>query len=445
MRRVALPLLLVGALAAVVLTGTPTTAAPLALCRQRRTTTDRAPARHRADDGEPQLQRTSSAAPTRRTRPASPSSAASRPAFFAATHSLGRQLPRPLERAITRRSRPGGCGSSQRACTDLPTTSTSSSTRARSTLGHLHRVDADATARRPAAGATQPRTTSTASGTTRIFFSTAIPTTECDAHDIAVTDLTAQSGRTLVRPPDQTLPAFSFVTPNARQQQAGAATRAHGEQTGDALLQQFLSTVQQSNSYQAGNTLVLITYDEGAGSGDVDAARTAPTRALDLPVTNGVSAHQDSCHIPLFVVYPYTPAGDHDPTFFDHYSITKTVEQLFGLPYLAHAGDAQTESLVGHFGIPAPGPLDVHAAGASAVPPTRSTASGTLSVAGTATSDTPVSAVQVSVDGGTPQPACSRVRAGRSISTRPPSPTASTRSASRRPTRAATPVRPALS
>ena len=73
-----------------------------------------------------------------------------------------------------------------------------------------------------------------------------------------------------------------------------------------------------------------------------------------MPVTNGISAHQDSCHVPLFVVYPYTPPGTSDGTFFDHYSITKTVADLFGLPYPGHAGDAQTASLVGHFSIPAP-------------------------------------------------------------------------------------------
>ena len=74
-----------------------------------------------------------------------------------------------------------------------------------------------------------------------------------------------------------------------------------------------------------------------------------------MPIVDDVSAHQDSCHIPLFVVYPYTPAGAVDDGFLDDYSITKTVEDIFGLSHLAHAGDAQTASLVGHFGIVATG------------------------------------------------------------------------------------------
>ncbi len=71
--------------------------------------------------------------------------------------------------------------------------------------------------------------------------------------------------------------------------------------------------MQQSASYQAGNTLILITYDEGTGA-DAKTGEDCTNQALDLPITNGVSAHQDSCHIPLFVVYPYTPTGTADPT-----------------------------------------------------------------------------------------------------------------------------------
>ena len=111
-----------------------------------------------------------------------------------------------------------------------------------------------------------------------------------------------------------------------------------------------MATVQQSNSHQAGNTLLLITYDEGTGS-DSKVGEDCTNQSLDMPVTSGTSAHQDSCHVPFFVVYPYTTTGASVGTFFDHYSVTKTVEDLFGLPYLAHSGDPQTNSLIGHFGI----------------------------------------------------------------------------------------------
>jgi len=234
-----------------------------------------------------------------------------------------------------------------------------------------------------------------------IIFYTDIPLAECQAYDVGVSDLTAQSGAFWNDLEAQTLPSFSWVTPNAANDDEGAGTKAQNEQVADTWLQNFIGLVEQSNSYQAGNTLVLVTYDEGSGA-DRTIGEDCTNESLDLPVTNGVSAHQDSCHVPLFVVYPYTPAGDSDPTFFDHYSVTKTVEDLFGLPYLAHAGDAQTSSLVEHFGIPA-GATTIGSPVVSILQPASGAAmSGAITVSGTAGDSAGIAQVQVSADGGTP-------------------------------------------
>jgi phosphatidylinositol-3-phosphatase len=236
------------------------------------------------------------------------------------------------------------------------------------------------------------------------LFYTDIPTAACQANDVGVSDLRAQSGAFWNALQNQSLPSLSWVTPSAADNNEGPGSKAQNEQVADAWLKSFIGTVQQSNSYQSGNTLMLVTYDEGTGADAID-GEDCTNQSLDLPVTRGVSAHQDSCHVPLFVIYPYTPAGNTDPDFFDHYSITKTVEDIFGLPYLAHAGDAQTNSLVGHFGIPQanisnPGPTVT-----ITQPSSNATVSGTLIVSGTAADSAGITQVQVSVDGGTPQTA----------------------------------------
>jgi phosphatidylinositol-3-phosphatase len=177
-----------------------------------------------------------------------------------------------------------------------------------------------------------------------------ISVSECRDDDLPIANLTAESGPLWAALQAQTLPALSWVTPDKAHDGEGSSNRATSLAEADRWLASFLPLVVQSPSYQAGNTLVLVTYDEGFG-GDARTGEDCTDQARDLPVINGVSAHQDSCHVPLFVVYPYTPAGRSDGTFFDHYSLTKTVEDLFGLPHLAHAGDAQTTSLIGHFGI----------------------------------------------------------------------------------------------
>lgn len=234
-----------------------------------------------------------------------------------------------------------------------------------------------------------------------IIFYTDITAAECHAGDVGVSDLTAQSGAFWNDLQNQALPSFSWITPSLADDNEGSGNQAQNEQAADTWLQNFLGTVQQSSSYQSGNTVVLVTYDEGTGH-DSKAGEDCTNRSLDLPVTNGVSAHQDSCHVPLFVVYPYTPAGDSDATFFDHYSITRTVEDIFALPYLAHAGDAQTNSLVGHFGFPG-AVINPSPQVSITAPASNSTVSGTLTVSGTAADSAGISQVQVSVDNGTPQ------------------------------------------
>lgn len=182
------------------------------------------------------------------------------------------------------------------------------------------------------------------------IFYTQISTAQCRANDVPVASLTAESGAFWQALQAGTLPSFSWITPDLANDGENTCGGNCALLDADTWLQGFIAIVAQSPAYQAGTTLVLVTYDEGTGADSVT-GEDCTNESLDLPVTNGTSAHQDSCHLPFFVIYPYTSAGDKDGTFFDHYSVTRTVEAIFGLSFLAHAGDAQTASLVGHFGI----------------------------------------------------------------------------------------------
>jgi phosphatidylinositol-3-phosphatase len=177
-----------------------------------------------------------------------------------------------------------------------------------------------------------------------------LPVGDCRSNDLPVTDLTARSGPLWSALENQALPSLSWVTPNKTHDGEGSSNATTALEEADTWLASFVALIAQSPSYTAGNTLVLVTYDEGFG-GDARTGEDCTDKARDLPVTNGISAHQDSCHVPLFVISPFARAGS-DGTFFDHYSLTRTVEDLFHLSPLAHATDAQTSSLIGHFGIP---------------------------------------------------------------------------------------------
>ena len=118
-----------------------------------------------------------------------------------------------------------------------------------------------------------------------------------------------------------TLPAFSFVTPNLCND-----THDCPVATGDAWLKSWFEKILASPTYLAGRTVVFLTWDEDDGSA--------------------------SNRIPLIVVSPSTPAGTRSGTFFDHYALLKTSEQLLGITtFLGHAGDAGTSSMVSTFNL----------------------------------------------------------------------------------------------
>ena len=185
-----------------------------------------------------------------------------------------------------------------------------------------------------------------------VVFYTDIPAATCQADDVAVPSLTASSGQFYTDLQNQTLPSFSMVIPNTVDDGEGPGSKAQNQQTSDNWLQNFIGVVKGSPSYQAGNTLLLVTYDEGSAFySDYAVGENCASQSADLPLNSKGLSPQESCHVPTFVIYPHTPAGDADPTFFTHYSITRTVEDIFRLADLANAASAN--SMIGHFGIPA--------------------------------------------------------------------------------------------
>jgi phosphatidylinositol-3-phosphatase len=117
-----------------------------------------------------------------------------------------------------------------------------------------------------------------------------------------------------------TLPDFAFVTPNLCNDMHDCSVG-----TGDIWLRSWLRAIVTSPAYEAGRTAVFLTWDEDDRS--------------------------HSNHVATIVVSPYTPAGTKSATAFTHYSLLKTTEQMLGLGFLGHAGDAGTNSMRSAFGL----------------------------------------------------------------------------------------------
>jgi hypothetical protein len=143
--------------------------------------------------------------------------------------------------------------------------------------------------------------------------------TDCAAWDVPMG--TTSSGNFLTDLNNDTLPDFSFVTPNMCND-----THDCSVATGDAWLQNWLPRVFASPGYQAGQTALFLVWDENDGS----------------------TGNQ----VPAIVVSPSTVPHTTSSTSFTHYSLLKTTEQMLGITtYLAHAGDSGTASMAQTFNL----------------------------------------------------------------------------------------------
>jgi phosphatidylinositol-3-phosphatase len=126
------------------------------------------------------------------------------------------------------------------------------------------------------------------------------------------------------------LPAFSFITPNLVDDMHDGTIAQ-----GDAWLASHLPAILNSNEYRAGSTAVFITWDEGSGGYPIEDCDDS-------------TSTDTSCRVPTIVISPSTPAGTKSGTFFDHYSLLATAEQLLGLPKLRSASSATTMTAAFH-------------------------------------------------------------------------------------------------
>jgi phosphatidylinositol-3-phosphatase len=113
------------------------------------------------------------------------------------------------------------------------------------------------------------------------------------------------------------LPSFSFVTPNLCNDTHDCSVR-----TGDSWLATWIPKILAGPNYRAGDTLVVLTWDEGVGSGN---------------------------QIPTIVIAPSVRPGTVAEPRLDHYALLRTTEDLLGLARLGAAASAP--SLAAAFGL----------------------------------------------------------------------------------------------
>lgn len=138
----------------------------------------------------------------------------------------------------------------------------------------------------------------------------------CSANDVPYSQLATDLA-------NNTLPAFSFVTPNLIDDMHDGTIAQ-----GNSWLSSNLPNILNSPEYSAGNTAVFVTFDEGSGGSSGENCATNTT--------------DNSCHVATIVISPSTQAGSTSATLFNHYSLLATTEKLLDLPALGQAASAAT-------------------------------------------------------------------------------------------------------
>jgi hypothetical protein len=166
----------------------------------------------------------------------------------------------------------------------------------------------------------------------------------CQSYDLPLGTLTSGSLERMLAA--NSMPAFSLITPdnchNSGFDKHCGGTKKRGVflARADGWLRGWIGKLTASTAYKTGSMAIFVTWNQAT-----------PAKALGEPCTNPGALPKD-CHVPLFVISPYTARGTQVSTRFSHYSLLKATETLLGARHLlGHAADKRSGDLAKAFGL----------------------------------------------------------------------------------------------
>ena len=155
------------------------------------------------------------------------------------------------------------------------------------------------------------------------------------------------------------VPAFSYIVPDQCRDMHGIGnplapcggpndTDDIDVKRGDDETGWLVNGILGSRGWQSGRNALFIVFDEGNGpltcAYDPD-SRTDTAPGSRLPGADCYAPGNFNHQIVLIAITNYGVRGVQDSRVQSHYSLLKTVEAAFGLPYLGHAADSTTNTL----------------------------------------------------------------------------------------------------
>jgi hypothetical protein len=168
-----------------------------------------------------------------------------------------------------------------------------------------------------------------------VYFQSVIGTPACAADDVGLDRLKSDLGKA------KSTPSFSYIVPdrchdgNPTPCTAGAPA---GVGPADAFLQRVVPEITASKAYKEAGLLV-ITVDEAPSSGafaDSSSCCGQP-RFPNLTAATSTLSPRGGGTVGALLLSPYVKAATTSQEPFNHFSLLRTVEDLFGLKHLGYA------------------------------------------------------------------------------------------------------------
>jgi hypothetical protein len=171
-----------------------------------------------------------------------------------------------------------------------------------------------------------------------VYFQAITGSPSCADDDVALTQLPVDLAKV------STTPNYSFITPNLCDDGHDATCAAGGPAGFDginAFLETWVPKILDAPAYKK-NGLLLITFDEAEALGtlqDDTACCGEPPSISASGVQNGLAGQggPGGGRIGLLAISPFIKPGSTTATPYNHFSLLRSVEDIFGLPHLGEA------------------------------------------------------------------------------------------------------------
>jgi hypothetical protein len=177
-----------------------------------------------------------------------------------------------------------------------------------------------------------------------VYFHSILDSPECAEADVGLPQLTAD-----LKLRAEKFPALAYVSPDPCHMGSEAPCEP-GQPSGPPAAELFLKTVvgqiEESRTYKDGGMIVITSAEarQGGTEPDHSACCAYPAypnlpAAAEEPITGPVNEIGGGGRVGALLISPFVAPGTSSETYFNHYSLLATIEELFGLERIGYAAE----------------------------------------------------------------------------------------------------------